>query len=158
MEYMNNLQFECIGLKPNGRFPLINTGRDQDKSPAFILKNLNPVAKSIAITLDDTSIPGLFGDFNHWLIWNIPVKSNIPAGIPSGIMVSSLDGAVQGIGYGKNKYAGPNPPKGSHHIYKFDIYVLDSKLNISYMSRKQQFMSAIKSHVIQHGSINGVFE
>lgn len=158
MDYMNNLQFECEGLKNGARFPLVNTGRGEDKSPAFTIFNLNPKAKTIAITLDDTSIPGIFGDFNHWLIFNIPAKNKIPAGIPAGGMVNSLDGAIQGIGYGKNKYAGPNPPKGKHHIYKFDIYALDTKLDLNYTAKKQQLLSAIKTHVLQHGSIIGIFE
>jgi len=32
------LEFECVGLTNNGKFPLQHTGRGEDKSPEFNLK------------------------------------------------------------------------------------------------------------------------
>ena len=47
------LQVRCIGLENNDIFPLENTGRGKDISPAFEFENLSPVAKTIAITLEE---------------------------------------------------------------------------------------------------------
>jgi len=33
------LEFECVGLTNNGKFPLQHTGRGEDKSPEFNLKS-----------------------------------------------------------------------------------------------------------------------
>ncbi len=49
----DELQIRCIGLENNGIFPLENTGRGTDISPEFVLENLSPAAKTIAITLED---------------------------------------------------------------------------------------------------------
>ena len=81
---MNNtvLEFECVGMDNGGIFPIEYTGRGQDISPEFIIKNLSPNAETLAVTLEDLSHP--IKDFTHWIIWNIPatgrIKKNIPAG------------------------------------------------------------------------------
>ena len=56
---MNNtvLEFECIGMDGGNKFPIEYTGRGQDISPEFIIKNLSPNAKTLAVTLEDLSHP-----------------------------------------------------------------------------------------------------
>lgn len=152
----NILEFECIGLKPNGKFPIENTGRGEDISPEFIIKNLSPLAKTLIITLEDLSHP--IKKFTHWIIWNIPATDKIPKAISSGKTVSALDNAVQGIGYGFHRYAGPKPPKGNSHKYCFSIYVLDCTLNLKAFSTKRKVLTNANGHIIQQGNICGYFE
>ena len=123
----NILEFECIGIKNGDRFPIENTGRGENLSPEFVIKNLAPNAKTLIITLEDLSHP--IKNFTHWVIWNIPAMNKIPKAIPAGKIVSILDGAVQGVGYGLHRYAGPKPPKGKSHKYSFTIYSLDGSLD-----------------------------
>jgi|GEM_PF-3777447 len=66
----NELQFVCAGLTEGGVFPMKYTGRGENKSPEFAIRNLSPNAKTIAITMDDIKNP-LFGTLNHWVIWNM---------------------------------------------------------------------------------------
>ena len=154
---MDTLLFECVGIKNGDKFPIENTGRGRDISPEFIIKNLSPLAKTIAITLEDIRHP-LFKNFTHWLIWNIPAAKKIAGAIPGGRIVPSLGNARQGIGYGWYKYAGPKPPKGQHHLYRFTIYVLDSEIELSLLPTKGVFIKKAKGHIIQLGSIVGKFE
>ena len=51
---MNNtvLEFECIGMDNGSKFPIEYTGRGQDISPEFVIKNLSPNAKTLAVTSD----------------------------------------------------------------------------------------------------------
>ncbi len=64
---MNNtvLGFECVGMDNGGKFPIEYTGRGQDISPEFIIKNLSPNAETLAVTLEDlrTLRIGLSGTF-----------------------------------------------------------------------------------------------
>lgn len=46
----NKLEFVCTGIKNGGKFPIENTGRGQDISPEFVIQNLSPQAKTVAIT------------------------------------------------------------------------------------------------------------
>ena len=115
-----------MGIKDGNKFPIENMGRGKDVSPEFVIKNLSPHAKTLIITLEDLSHP--IKNFTHWVIWNIPAFDKIPKDIPAGKSVSALQGAMQGIGYGFHRYAGPKPPKGKTHKYCFTIYALDCSL------------------------------
>ena len=150
------LEVTCIGLNNCGRFPVEYTGRGADRSPEFVLENLSPDAKTLAVKLEDLSHP--IKEFTHWLIWNIPVSDRIPGGIPAGKTVTALGNACQGIGYGFHRYAGPKPPKGKTHTYRFTVYALDCELKISASSMKRNFLKKAGKHIIQAGSVVGVFE
>ena len=134
---MNNtvLEFECIGMDGGSKFPIEYTGRGQDISPEFIIKNLSPN-----------------------VIWNIPATDRIKKNIPVGKTVPMLGNARQGIGYGFHCYAGPKPPKGKKHTYRFTVYSLDCEINISANSMKRNFLKKAERHIIQKGSIVGEFE
>lgn len=154
---MDVLIFECKGIKNGEKFPLINTGRGQDISPEILIKNLSPCAKTLAITLEDIKHP-LFKNFTHWLIWNIPASEKIGEAIPDGKIVPSLGNARQGIGYGMYKYAGPKPPKGRQHLYRFTVYALDTEIDLKFPPTKSNFIKKAKEHIIQQGSIVCSFE
>ena len=154
---IDELQFECIGITEGSIFPIEHTGRGEDKSPEFVIHNLSSNAKTIAIIMDDNNHP-LFGTFNHWVIWNITARDTIPGAIPAGKTVSDLGNALQGVGYGRHRYAGPKPPKGKQHAYKFTIYVLDSEITLQNGAKKKHLLKAIAPHIIQQGEITGLFE
>lgn len=155
---MNNfvLEFECIGMDNGGKFPIEYTGRGQDISPEFVIKNLSPNAKTLAVTLEDLSHP--IKNFTHWIIWNIPATDRIKKNISAGKTVPALGKACQGIGYGFHRYAGPKPPKRKKHTYRFTIYSLDCEMNISPNSMKGTFLKKADKHIIQKGSIVGEYE
>lgn len=151
------LLFECIGMKNGEKFPVANTGRGRDISPAFLIKNLSPRAKTLAVTLEDIRHP-LFKNFTHWLIWNIPASEKIDGKIPGGKMVPGLGNARQGIGYGMYRYAGPKPPKGRQHSYRFTVYALDREIDLRFPHTKSHFLRKAKESIIQQGSIVCEFE
>lgn len=150
------LKFECVGMKNGSKFPIEYTGRGQNVSPEFIIDNLSPNAKTLAIILEDLSHP--IKNFTHWIIWNIPATDRIKKKISAGKTVPALGNAHQGIGYGLHRYAGPKPPKGKTHRYRFIIYSLDCKLDINPNSMKRNFLKKAEKHIIQKGSIVGEFE
>lgn len=151
-----NLQFECVGIKDGGVFSLDNTGRGRGVSPEFVIHNLSPNAKTLVITLEDLSHP--IKNFTHWVIWNIPAMAKISAAIPAGKTVVELGNAMQGVAYGWHRYAGPKPPKGKTHKYRFTIYALDCRLDLGASATKRKVLRMAAGHIIQHGSICGYFE
>lgn len=150
------LYFECVGIKDGGVFPLDNTGRGRDVSPEFIIHNLSSNAQTLIITLEDLSHP--IKNFTHWLIWNIPAMAKIPAAIPAGKNVAELGNAIQGAAYGWRHYAGPKPPKGKRHKYRFTIYALDCRLDLGAFATKRKVLKMAAGHIVQQGSICGYFE
>lgn len=150
-----NLKVTSDAFTEGGMIPTKFTGRGEDISPNLKLAEISPDAKSIAVIMDDHDHP--LGIYNHWVIWNIPVSNEVPEGISHGKIVNSLGGAVQGNGYGRHKYRGPKPPYGTHR-YKFNVYVLDTTLDLSSDSGKAELVQSMKGHVLQYGSLTGKYE
>ena len=144
------LEFECSGIDEQGKILLEYTGYGRDISPEFVIKNLSPNAKTIAITLEDLSHP--IKGFTHWVIWNIPATNIIPKAIPKG-----KKGAKQGLAYGWHGYAGPKPPKGKSHLYRFTLYVLDCEIELPANVLKKSFLKKAAGHILQKGEIIGEF-
>lgn len=137
--------------------PVKNSARGDDLSPQIDIRGISDKGKSIAITMDDSSHP-LFPNYNHWIIWNIPIQNTIPPAIPSGKVVEKLGGAIQGIAYGKHCYKGPKPPLKTIHIYTFTVYILDCTLELAPKTYKKEFLSAIEGHVLQKATLKGKFQ
>ena len=149
---MEALAIRCPGVE-NGTFLLDHTGRGRDLSPELILEDLSPEAVALAVTLEDMSHP--IKNFTHCVIWNRPAADRIPGAIPAGKTVPG--GGVQGVAYGLHRYAGPKPPRRTQHTYRFTVYALDCALDLSPASRKKVFLRAAEGHVLQRGSISGIF-
>ena len=150
------LEFSIVGLENGGKFPIEYTGRGKDISPEIIIHNLSPKAKTIAITLEDTT--HIIKDFTHWCIWNIAADNRIEKGIPKGKIVPSLGYAIQGFAYGLHRYAGPKPPRGKTHLYRFCVYALDCEIDLSPCSTKRAFLKKAAGRILQSGSLTGEFE
>jgi len=137
--------------------PIEHTGRGKDISPDIRLSGIDDKAVSIAVTMDDADHP-LFPNYNHWVIWNLPVSEIIPEGIPKGSTVESFGGAKQGITYGRHRYKGPKPPFKAIHIYVFTVYTLDTTIKISSKSTKRDFLAAAQGHILQKAVYTGKFQ
>lgn len=148
-----HLTFICTGIEDGGVFPLAHTGRGEDVSPEFVIRDLSPAARTLAVTLEDLDHP--IKAFTHWVIWNIPAAGTIPAAIPAGR--TALGGAVQGRAYGFHRYAGPKPPRGTRHRYRFTLYALDCALPLGPGAGKRRFLRAAEGHILQKGSLTASF-
>ena len=72
-------------------------------------------------------------------MWNIDPSATINE--------NSAPGTQGKNGAGKNSYAGPCPPTGTHH-YHVKVYALDAKLNLESSADKSRLEEAIKGHVL----------
>lgn len=158
MDHISRIKVTSNAFLNGGNIPKQYTGFGDDISPGLHITPICDNSVSIAIIMDDLDIPFIKG-YNHWTIWNIPVMEQIPENIPYGAVVESFCSARQGVGYGKNRYRGPKPPifiRGTHR-YVFNVYVLDCMLNIKTTSGKKELIKVIDGHVLQYGSITGVW-
>ena len=151
----NILNFKCSAIDNQGKFLPEYTGYGEDISPEFAVENLSPYAKTIAITLEDLSHP--IKGFTHWVIWNIPATNIIRKGIPAGKKVNLYEGVKQGVAYGLHRYAGPKPPKGKKHLYRFTLYALDCEIDLPPNAMKKAFLKKAEGHILQKGEITGDF-
>src|SRR5881394_4101039 len=66
-------------------------------------------------------------DITHWLIWNIPGTST---GLPEGVAAGELPDSSRQVSLRSNAYMGPGAPAGPYHHYTFELYALDTKIDV----------------------------
>lgn len=116
-------------------------------NPALSLSGIPKDAKTLALIMDDPDAP--MGTFDHWIMWNIPVKEQIEENSAPGVQGKN--------GRKENKYTGPCPPSGTHH-YHFKIYALDTKLGLPEDSDKKALEKAMAGHVIASAELVGLYK
>ena len=67
-------------------------------------------------------------DITHWLVWNIPGTST---GLPEGVAQGELPDGTRQVSLRANGYMGPGAGPGPYHHYTFELYALDTKLDIA---------------------------
>ncbi len=67
-------------------------------------------------------------DITHWLIWNIPGTAT---GLPEGVAQGELPDGSRQVSLRSNAYMGPGAPAGPYHHYTFELYALDTKLDVA---------------------------
>lgn len=154
---MKQLEFSIPAFANGSQIPKEYSARGKDISPEMHIENICEGAISMAITMDDASHP-LFPNYNHWVIWDLPVMETVPAAIPKGEFLENLGGAVQGIAYGKHCYKGPKPPLRSVHTYVFKVYILDIKIDLPPKSGREELLEKMEDHILQTASYSGTFQ
>ena len=128
-------------------------------SPALQWSNPPAAATSFAVVMHDSDAAPQKGtmDVTHWIFWNIPATSTSVAG--SVKPDSSPDGIVQGKNIRNvNGYQPPCPPPGATpHHYIFEIYALDTKLDLPAGSARADLLKAMDGHVVGKASYFGLF-
>jgi Raf kinase inhibitor-like YbhB/YbcL family protein len=66
-------------------------------------------------------------DITHWLIWNIPGTAT---GLPEGVAQGELPDGSRQVSLRSNAYMGMGAPAGPYHHYTFELYALDTKLDV----------------------------
>src|SRR5437660_7865136 len=66
-------------------------------------------------------------DITHWLVWNIPGTST---GLSEGVAAGELPDGSRQVSLRANGYMGPGAPAGPYHHYTFELYALDTKLEV----------------------------
>jgi len=115
-------------------------------SPEIRIKEIPKNTVSLALIVDDPDTA--FGNFDHWVMWNIPVQAKIRK--------NSAPGVVGRNSRKENKYTGPCPPSGVHE-YHFKMFALDKKLDLADTCGKQSLINAMKGHVISEARLIGFF-
>ncbi len=99
-------------------------------------------------------------DQAHWVMWNIPgTATGLPEGVPKGADLP--DGSHQ-ISASGPVYRGPGAPAtGPQHHYTFEIYALDTKLDVvataDAFETRTKVMAAAQGHILGKAVYVGLF-
>ena len=124
--------------------------------PALHISDVSSRAVCLAITCHDPDVPRdrrPDGNFDHWVVWNIPVDKSVIAD------ASDSGGVVGRNTFGGNDWVPAGPPPGSGpHRYYFTAYALDSLLDLPQTTTRAQLEAAMDGHVIESAQIMGTYE
>lgn len=99
-------------------------------------------------------------DITHWLIWNIPGTAT---GLPQGVQAGTLPDGSRQVSLGSNGYMGPGAPPGPYHHYTFELYALDTMLDVPQGTPQQAaatrmaVFDAMDGHVLGKAELIGRF-
>jgi Raf kinase inhibitor-like YbhB/YbcL family protein len=139
-----------------GMIPDKHSDYFQDISPELSWSGMPKNAKSLVLMMEDPD--GSLKPVTHWIMANI--SPNV-TGLPENVMKTEKYGdAMQGVNNtGKVGYYGPKPPPTDKpHNYHFQIFALDTKLNLPSGFNRQALLDAMKGRVIAKGEVVGMYQ
>jgi Raf kinase inhibitor-like YbhB/YbcL family protein len=124
-----------------------------DRSPPLHWDGVPERSKALALVVDDPDAPS--GNWNHWLIYNMPPATRaLGAGVPTNPALG--DGSRQGTNdFGKIGYRGPCPPPGSKHRYVFKLYALSAPLELEPGAKRDAVLKAVKEKALAEAEVVG---
>ena len=128
----------------------------QSVSPELQWADAPRNAKSLVLMMEDPD--AALKPVTHWIVANIPpTVTGFPENVPKTEM---YNGAIQGGNHaGKLGYYGPMPPRGDKpHEYHFQVFALDTVLNLPSGFNRQALLDAMRGHVIGKGEIVGMYK
>jgi len=142
----SELTIKSTAFESNGYIPSKYTCDGEGINPPLSINEVPQNTKCLALIVDDPDAPN--GTFDHWVMWNIPVRDTIAE--------NSVPGAQGKNGIQENKYIGPCPPSGIHH-YHFKVYALDTRFDLPISTDKNALIKAIDGHVLAKGELVGLY-
>src|SRR5438309_7236990 len=132
-------------------------------SPELKWSQVPPGTQSFVLLLHDPEPvlnKGSKMDITHWLIWNIPgTATGLQEGVPQGELP---DGSRQ-VSLRGNAYMGPGAPAGPYHHYTFELFALDTRLDIPQgtpqdaAATRTAVVNAMDGHVLGKAVLVGRF-
>ena len=117
--------------------------------------------KSFVLIVDDPDAPVDNPPFTHWVAYNLPADvTSLPEGVPGAPKLEKPDGTIQGANdAGSTGWTGMAPPPGDPaHSYHFQVFALDTMLDLPPSASRAQVIEAMKGRVLATGEIVGTYE
>jgi hypothetical protein len=156
------LTLTTTAFADGGEIPAKYTQSDANPvSPKLEWTNVPPNTATFALILHDpdTALQRKTDDVLHWMIFNIPGSAReLPEGVPAG-KAELPDGAIQAKNLrGNPGFMGPGAPAaGPHHHYTFELFALDTKLDLGPDATRAEVLSAMQGHILAKAVLVGRF-
>lgn len=116
-------------------------------------------AQSYALVMEDPDAD-MPKPYVHWVAWNIPAQMTaLPEGLITHPRLTDPEDMRQGRNsYGSTGYFGPKPPPGSGvHHYHFQVFALDTRLDVAPGADRDTLLEAMRGHVIGKARLIGTY-
>lgn len=149
--HLQTLAVSSSAFSEGGAIPVAFTADGGSVAPPIAWENVPASARSIVLVCEDPDAP-MPKPFVHWLVYSLPAA------------VGSLDAAPAAGREGKNTmlktgYTPPAPPPGhGPHRYHFQIFALDTILELEAGAGRSALLAAMEGHVLAWGETVGTYE
>lgn len=149
------LKLSSASFQADGDIPAKFSCDAQDVSPALAWAQPPPQTRSFALIVDDPDAPTK--TIVHWVLYDLPAGArSLPEGIAKDATLP--DGSRQGRNdHGTIGYSGPCPPRGATHHYFFQLYALDSMIDLKPDASKDDLERAMEGHILAESQLIGRF-
>jgi Raf kinase inhibitor-like YbhB/YbcL family protein len=149
------LKLESPAFAEEGFIPADYTCDGQNISPALTWDAPPAATRSLALIMDDPDASN--GTFVHWVLYDLPAAAReLPQAVPTQPLL--VDGGTQGKNdFGDYGYGGACPPNGTHR-YVFQLYALDTILDLAPGATKAEAIAAMQGRVIATGKLVGRYQ
>ena len=137
----------------NGSIPLRHSAYGDGVSPELRWSSLPEGTRSVALMMEDPDATSA-RPFVHWLAWNIDPASG---GLPEAVTPDAAGPAQGRNNRGRTGYFGPRPPGSRPHHYHFQLFALDTRLNLAAGADREALLAAMNGHVLAKGELVGLF-
>lgn len=148
------MKLTSTAFQQEGRIPQKYTCDGAGINPPLTISDIPAGTASLVLIMDDPDVPKSIrqdGIWDHWIIFNIPAST-------TQIAEGKEPSGTHGIGTGKNtEYYGPCPPDGEHH-YFFNLYALDTLLDLPRGSTKKQVIQTMEGHILAKAILIGRYK
>jgi len=150
------LSLSSLAFHDGQNIPAKYSCEGENVSPPLTWNEPPAGTQSFVLIVDDPDAP--IGVFTHWVLFNIPSGSReLPEAVPTQGELPS--GALQGKnGFKRLGYGGPCPPRGGPHRYRFILYALDKRLDLTAGVSRQQVLGAMQGHILARGQLTGTYQ
>jgi hypothetical protein len=127
-------------------------------SPHIEWMNTPPNTQSFALLLHDPEPHprGSIYDITHWFIYNIPATSKeLPESVPTGELPNGTK-QLKNI-RGATAYFGPCAPPGPDHHYTYQLFALDTKLDLGPDATRADAEKAMDGHILGSAEVVQLF-
>ena len=147
---MGNLKITSSSFSDGGEIPRIFGYKNGNKHPTLFVSEMPEGTEYLALIMDDPDAMGAVGKvWVHWVVWNIWPVSN------TGYLYTK-SGTNGMTDFGEVGYGGPAPPD-KRHTYGFNLYALDSELDLPDKSTKADVEKAMDGHIIEQTQLTGTY-
>ena len=165
----NPMVLTISGWPDGTQIPVKFTQAGEQVSPELKWTNVPAGTVSFVVNMLDPDVSVMRGVETqpHWIVWNIPGSAT---GLPEGVKAGAdlPDGSHQ-ISASGPQYRGPGAAaNGPLHHYTFEVYALDTKLDVSAaagatpiasaLETRAAVMKAMQGHVVGKAVYVGLFK
>ena len=155
------LTLTTTAFADGGEIPTRFTSADPNGvSPKLDWTNVPAGTVTFALIFHDPDVALQKGtdDVLHWMAFNIPGTAT---GLPEAMAATATmpDGTIQAKNIrGAVGYMGPGAPApGPHHHYTFELFALDTKLDLTADATRADLLKAMQGHILGKGVLVGRF-